>query len=182
MVCVTAGSPYSTPHAQRPAFFPPSDGYLPPHDPLVDVATMVAATARLARAHPDLAVVGSGLSYLQEWLPDVAQALVRDGSMAVAGHRAHGAELPDPAGRRAGRATAAARAQLCRTFSDCTTAPRHGLVSGCYPLDDAYKQSPQRVELTRVKRAAEAGAGTTPTMTHEPSRTDDASSRGSPWP
>ena len=85
MVCVTAGSPYYTPHAQRPAFFPPSDGYLPPHDPLVDVATMVAATARLARAHPDLTVVGSGLSYLQEWLPDVAQALVRDGSMAVAG-------------------------------------------------------------------------------------------------
>jgi len=51
------------------------------------------------------------------------------------------------------------RGQLCRTFSDCTTAPRHGLVSGCYPLDEAYKQSPQRVELTRVKRAAEAGRG-----------------------
>ncbi|MGZ4710556.1 MAG: oxidoreductase [Acidimicrobiales bacterium] len=158
MVCVTAGSPYYSPHAQRPAYFPPSDGYLPPHDPLIDVATMIGATARLARAHPDVAVVGSGLSYLQEWLPDVAQALVRDGSMAVAGIGRMVLSYPTlPADVQAGRPLQ--RGLLCRTFSDCTTAPRHGLVSGCYPLDDAYKQSPQRVELTRVKRAAEAERG-----------------------
>lgn len=41
---------------------------------------------------------------------------------------------------------------ICRTFSDCTTAPRHGLVSGCYPLDPFYKSHPQRVELARVKK------------------------------
>jgi 2,4-dienoyl-CoA reductase-like NADH-dependent reductase (Old Yellow Enzyme family) len=29
-VCITAGSPYYNPHMQRPALFPPSDGYLPP--------------------------------------------------------------------------------------------------------------------------------------------------------
>ena len=44
------------------------------------------------------------------------------------------------------------RAHLCRTFSDCTTAPRHGLVSGCYPLDEFYKASPERRELARIKR------------------------------
>ena len=43
LVCVTAGSPYYCPHVQRPAYFPPSDGYLPPEDPLVDVARLVAA-------------------------------------------------------------------------------------------------------------------------------------------
>ena len=31
------------------------------------------------------------------------------------------------------------RKRICRTFSDCTTAPRNGLISGCYPLDDYYK-------------------------------------------
>ncbi len=45
---------------------------------------------------------------------------------------------------------------ICRTFSDCTTAPRAGLVSGCYPLDPFYKEHPQRVELTRAKQAAKA--------------------------
>jgi hypothetical protein len=36
------------------------------------------------------------------------------------------------------------RKRLCRTFSDCTTAPRNGLVSGCYPLDEFYKGDPKR--------------------------------------
>ena len=48
------------------------------------------------------------------------------------------------------------RGRICRTFSDCTTAPRHGLVSGCWPLDDFYKQRPERVELARIKREAKA--------------------------
>ena len=38
LVCVTGGSPYYNPHVQRPALFPPTDGYQPPEDPLVGVA------------------------------------------------------------------------------------------------------------------------------------------------
>ena len=49
LVCVTVGSPYYNPHRQRPAFFPPSDGYLPPDDPLVGVACQLDVTARLKR-------------------------------------------------------------------------------------------------------------------------------------
>ena len=41
---------------------------------------------------------------------------------------------------------------LCRTFSDCTTAPRNGLISGCYPLDEFYKDLPERIELAAIKR------------------------------
>jgi hypothetical protein len=41
---------------------------------------------------------------------------------------------------------------ICRTFSDCTTAPRHGLVSGCYPLDEFYRDRPERLELAGIKR------------------------------
>ena len=46
------------------------------------------------------------------------------------------------------------RKRLCRTFSDCTTAPRNGMVSGCYPLDPHYKKSPEMAVLTQVKKAA----------------------------
>ena len=45
---------------------------------------------------------------------------------------------------------------MCRTFSDCTTAPRSGLVSGCFPIDPFYKEHPQRVELAAAKKAAKA--------------------------
>jgi hypothetical protein len=43
------------------------------------------------------------------------------------------------------------RRKICRTFSDCTTAPRHGMVSGCYPLDDFYKQRPEFIKLKTLK-------------------------------
>ena len=46
-----------------------------------------------------------------------------------------------------------ARKLICRTFSDCTTAPRNGLFSGCYPLDDFYRQSAEYEQLQVVKRA-----------------------------
>jgi predicted alpha/beta-fold hydrolase len=47
-----------------------------------------------------------------------------------------------------------AHKRLCRTFSDCTTAPRNGLASGCYPLDDYYKQSAAAQQLREIKKAA----------------------------
>ncbi|MFS8573402.1 MAG: NADH:flavin oxidoreductase, partial [Clostridia bacterium] len=45
------------------------------------------------------------------------------------------------------------RKLLCRTFSDCTTAPRNGMVSGCYPLDEFYKLRPEREKLAEIKKA-----------------------------
>jgi len=44
--------------------------------------------------------------------------------------------------------------RLCRSFSDCTTAPRNGLVSGCYPLDPHYKKSPDFKLLAAAKKRA----------------------------
>src|SRR5207253_3660501 len=43
---LSAGSPYYNPHIQRPAAYPPSDGYQPPEDPLVGVARQVNVTRR----------------------------------------------------------------------------------------------------------------------------------------
>jgi NADPH2 dehydrogenase len=153
LVCTTAGSPYYNPHIQRPALFPPSDGYLPPEDPLVGVARQIAATAALKKHRPELLVVGSGYSYLQEWLPNVAQAVVREGQADSVGIGRGVLSYPDMAADvLAGRPVD--RKRLCRTFSDCTTAPRQGLVSGCYPLDPYYRGRPEASRLTGRKRAA----------------------------
>ena len=43
------------------------------------------------------------------------------------------------------------RKSVCRTFSDCTTAPRNGLLSGCFPLDAYYKRMPEAEQLRQVK-------------------------------
>jgi 2,4-dienoyl-CoA reductase-like NADH-dependent reductase (Old Yellow Enzyme family) len=151
LVCSTAGSPYYNPHVQRPAAFPPSDGYRPPEDPLVGVARQIATTARLKARHPRLLFVGSGYSYLQQWLPHVGQRVLRDGGADFVGLGRMVLAYPElPADVLAGRPPD--RKRLCRTFSDCTTAPRNGMVSGCFPLDPYYKALPEHARLAHIKQ------------------------------
>lgn len=148
---VTCGSPYYNPHMQRPAIFPPTDGYLPPEDPLVGVCRQIDATRVCKQALPDVPIVGTGYSYLQEFLPNVAQAAVREGWTDFVGLGRMVLSYPElPADALAGRPLA--RKRICRTFSDCTTAPRNGLVSGCYPLDPYYKELPERERLLEIKQ------------------------------
>ena len=221
---LTAGSPYYNPHVQRPAIYPPSDGYAPPEDPLVGCVRQIQAVREVCewfrerqraldvsptcRATPErspasgqlnadqhggltgllkmsrgtgvppvnswenawarrpchvvqqavtsaarcLLFVGTAYTYFQEYLPHVAQALVRSGWVDSIGlGRMVLSDWQLPAKILAGRDFAADK-KLCRTFSDCTTAPRNGIISGCYPLDPYYKALPQAAELKRIKK------------------------------
>jgi NADPH2 dehydrogenase len=151
LVNITGGSPYYNPHIQRPAMFPPSDGYLPPEDPLVGVARQMDVTRRLKQRFPNLIFVGSAYSYLQEFLPHVAQAAVRDGWTDFVGLGRMVLSYPEILWD-ASEGRPIQRKKICRTFSDCTTAPRNGLPSGCYPLDSHYKTSESMVRLNALKQ------------------------------
>ena len=152
LVNITAGSPYYNPHIQRPALYPPSDGYQPPEDPLVGVARQMEATRSLKQRFPDLIVVGTAYTYLQEFLPFVAQAAVRQGWVDTIGLGRMVLSYPElPADVLSGKTLA--HKKICRTFSDCTTAPRNGLPSGCYPLDPYYKASDPGMQLKQIKAA-----------------------------
>jgi NADPH2 dehydrogenase len=152
LVNITAGSPYTNPHIQRPALFPPSDGYQPPEDPLVEVAKQMMVTRELKTRFPDMLFVGTAYTYLQDFLPHVAQAAVREGWVDSVGlgrimlsypELAHDVLAGVPLDRK----------RFCRTFSDCTTGPRNALPSGCYPLDDHYKNSESGAQLRAIKEA-----------------------------
>lgn len=150
LVNLSCGSPYYNPHIMRPAYFPPSDGYQPPEDPLVGVARQINNTAIIKKKHPNLLLVGTGYSYLQEWLPHVGQHVVRNQMVDFIGLGRMVLSYPEmPADVLAGNTLA--RKRICRTFSDCTTAPRKGLISGCYPLDEHYKQLPEAEQLKAIK-------------------------------
>jgi len=159
-ISVTAGSPYYSPHIQRPALFPPLDGYEPPEDPLRGVARQIDATARLKAAFPGMTFVGAAYSYLQEWLPHVAQHAVRTGMTDFVGLGRVVLSYPDlPADVLAGRPLH--RSRFCRTFSDCTTGPRLGLVSGCYPLDPFYAARPEAAKVLEVRTRDISAKGVT---------------------
>lgn len=147
---VTGGSPYYNPHVQRPAAFPPSDGYLPPFDPLVGVGIHLSVTRACKEAVPEMPIVGTGYTYLQDYLPHVAQATVRESWVDFVGLGRMVLSYPTLP-RDCFENGALGRKLVCRTFSDCTTAPRNGIRSGCYPLDDYYKESPEFESLAEIK-------------------------------
>jgi NADPH2 dehydrogenase len=151
LVNLSAGSPYYNPHIQRPAFFPPSDGYAPPEDPLVGAVRQLGVVRTLKAQFPELIFVGSAYSYFQDFLPYVAQAAVREAWVDCVGLGRMTLVYPEVL-REVLEGKPVRRKQVCRTFSDCTTAPRLGLRSGCYPLDDYYAKSSDGVKLKKLKR------------------------------
>ncbi len=153
LVNLTIGSPYTCPHVQRPAAYPPSDGYLPPEDPLLSVLRHLKVVREVKRALPGLVIVGTGYSYLQEWLPHVAQHELRAGHVDFIGLGRSMLSYPELP-RDVLQGAALDRRRICRTLSDCTTAPRNGLPSGCYPLDPYYKRSEAAAELIRIKKGS----------------------------
>lgn len=150
MLNVTAGSPYYTPHIQRPALFPPSDGYQPPEDPLAGCSRQIQATAEVKARFPGMLVIGTGYSYLQEFLPHVAQWVVRTGRADAVGLGRMVLAYPTLPRDVLSKGSLETK-RICRTFSDCTTGPRNGLVSGCYPLDPAYRQRPEAAVVRKIK-------------------------------
>ncbi len=153
LVNITAGSPYYNPHIQRPAMFPPSDGYKPPEDPLEGVIRLLNAVAQLKSSFPNLAFVGTGYTYLQEWLALVGQSALAAKVVDFIGLGRMVLSYPEyPSDILAGKTPD--KRKICRTFSDCTTAPRCGLISGCYPLDHYYKELPEFEELEQRKNAS----------------------------
>jgi hypothetical protein len=96
-------------------------------------------------------MVGTAYSYLQDYLPHVAQAVVRAGWIDVVGLGRMVLSYPQLP-HDVLTSGVLQRKLVCRTFSDCTTAPRHGLVSGCYPLDSYYKQLPEAEMVKQVKQ------------------------------
>jgi NADPH2 dehydrogenase len=152
LVNLTAGSPYYNPHIQRPAAYPPSDGYQPHEDPLISVARQINAVKQLKAKFPKMILVGTGYSYLQEYLPHVAQHYLRNNAVDSVGIGRVVLSYPAIIADAATKGSIDKRF-ICRTFSDCTSAPRNGLRSGCYPLDDYYKKFEDAPKLKEIKKS-----------------------------
>lgn len=149
---LSAGSPYYNPHIQRPAAYPPSDGYQPAHDPLIDVARQIDVVRQIREgAPPEVILVGTAYSYLQEYLPHVAQYVVRNQWTDMVGLGRMTLSYPGILADAVTTGTVVPKL-ICRTFSDCTTAPRNGLISGCYPLDKYYSAKPEAQILKEIKK------------------------------
>jgi 2,4-dienoyl-CoA reductase-like NADH-dependent reductase (Old Yellow Enzyme family) len=140
LVNVSMGNPYASPHLLRPFEYPPPDGYETPEHPLIGVDRHFQLTAAVQAAYPELAVVGSGYSWLQAYAFEAGAANVAAGRTTFVGIGRGALTQPDFARRlRAGEPLD--RKRLCRTFSYCTALMRskHNemgqFATGCPPFD-----------------------------------------------
>jgi 2,4-dienoyl-CoA reductase-like NADH-dependent reductase (Old Yellow Enzyme family) len=144
LVNVSMGNPYASPHLIRPFEYPPPDGYHTPEHPLVGVDRHFRLAAEVQRAYPDLPVVGSGYSYLQEYLFHAGAANVVDKRISIVGVGRASLPMPDFA-RQLKEHGKLDRKRVCRTFSYCTALMRakHNelgqFATGCPPFDEVYK-------------------------------------------
>src|SRR5262249_33899598 len=95
LVNVSMGNPYASPHLVRPFEYPPPDGYESPEHPPIGVARPFRLAEAVQAAPPSLPVVGSGYSYLQEYLFGAAAANVRDERIAFVGVGRAALPMPD---------------------------------------------------------------------------------------
>lgn len=144
LVNIALGNPYAQPHFGRPFEYPPPDGYESPEHPLVGVDRHFKIAGAIQAANPGLAVVGTGYSYLQEFLPQAGAANVRDGRISLVGVGRASLAQPDWVRQLIDHGKLD-RKRVCRTFSYCTALMRakdHPLgqyPTGCPPFDkEAY--------------------------------------------
>lgn len=170
---VSLGNPYANPHLVRPAEYPPVDGYKPPEHPLIGVdrhfriaarvqsevgqASSLSLSGSQAESLTHVPVVGSGYSWLQDFVPQAAAANVALGRAAFAGLGRGTLSQPDFVKQLAdtGRLD---RKRVCRTFSYCTNLMRtkdHPLgqyATGCPPFDkEVYGPLWKEAEAKRAK-------------------------------
>jgi 2,4-dienoyl-CoA reductase-like NADH-dependent reductase (Old Yellow Enzyme family) len=137
---VSMGNPYASPHLLRPFEYPPPDGYETPEHPLNGVDRHFRLAAQVQQAFPTLPMVGSGYSYLQEYVGNAGAANLRDGRITFVGVGRAMLPMPDLA-RQLQETGRVDRKRVCRTFSYCTALMRskHNelgqFATGCPPFD-----------------------------------------------
>ncbi len=134
LINVTVGNPYYTPHINRPFNINVPGGYTPDEHPLEGVARLVHLARRVKQTHPGLVVVGSGYSWLRQYLGNVAAAVIRRGWADLVGVGREAFAYPDFARDLLVQGQLNPR-RTCITCSRCTQIMRDHGRTGCVPFD-----------------------------------------------
>ena len=145
LVNVTMGSPYYNPHIGRPFERAPVDGYKPPEHPLAGVERHFRLTAAVQEAYPNLAVIGTGYSWLRHFAANAGAANVAAGRASIMGLGRGALAYPDFAADVVERGAMVDR-KSCIGVSYCTALMRakHNELgqfpTGCAPRDSFYAE------------------------------------------
>jgi 2,4-dienoyl-CoA reductase (NADPH2) len=147
---VSIGNPRYKPHYGRPYDKPIAGEYRPDEHPLVSVARLLRITGTLQQAVPDLPLVGTGYSWLRQFVPNVAAAVIKSGKAAFVGLGRGALAYPDCVKDLAEKGSLDP-AKTCTACSGCSQIMRDGGRVGCVVHDreiyaEEYEQGRRRAE------------------------------------
>ncbi len=156
---VSIANPYYNPHYGRPFDEPIVGMYLADEHPLEGVGRMVRLAAHAQKAYPDLTIVGTGYSWLREFMPYLAAAVIRRGWTSIVGLGRGSIAYPDYV-RDLKNSGKMEPTKTCIACSSCTQIMRDGGRAGCVVRDHEvyapiFRQG-RRLDPTEIRRKAAA--------------------------
>ncbi len=82
LINLTMGTPYYSPHINRPFNM---GGYVPPEHPLTGITRLINGIGQIQKAFPEIAVVGTGYSWLRQFAPFVAAGTLENENAKLIG-------------------------------------------------------------------------------------------------
>lgn len=135
LINITACTPYLWPHINRPYDQPGNIGYEPPEHPLIGVERLLRLARITSEETTDCKVVGTGYSYLRQFAPYVAAAVVEKGWSDLIGFGRQAFAYPDFA-RDILYNDGLERSKVCVTCSKCAELKAKKKHSGCVVRDN----------------------------------------------
>lgn len=140
LISIALGNPYYNPHLERPYDRPAAGGYVPKEHPLETIARTMQLTANIHDQTPGVHLVGTGLSWLRQFFPNVGAAMVQEGWVSFLGVGRAALAHPPFANELFANGILAPE-KLCITCSSCTQIMRDGGQTGCVIRDPAIYRS-----------------------------------------
>jgi NADPH2 dehydrogenase len=159
MVNVSMGSPYYNMHIGRPFEHAPIDGYIPPEHPLLGIDRHFRITGAIQAAFPELVVVGTGYSWLRQYLINAGESNIRRKRVTIVATGRGAIAYPDYA-NDAITLGKLKPSNVCIAISHCTNLMRAKnnelgqFPTGCVPRDLIYAEI-FKESLGRKKRSPE---------------------------
>ncbi len=136
LIDITIANPYYNPHVGRPFNEPIIGGYPEPEHPLAGVARLVGVTGEMQKAFPDVALVGTGYSWLRTLMANVGAANKAKGLVTIVGGGRMAFAYPDFARDIVNQGKMDPE-KVCIGCSACTQIMRDGGRTGCVVRDNA---------------------------------------------
>ncbi len=131
LINLTMGNPYYNPHVNRPYDKGP---YVPEENPLAGVARLINGIGEIQKAVPEIAVVGTGYSWLRQFSANLAAGSLENGYAKLIGYGRGAFAYPDFA-RDIMEAGALSKEKCCIACGKCSQIMRNGGTPGCVIRD-----------------------------------------------